>query len=215
MAKNRAQSGYTLIELVVVLVIIGIITAVGLRSLTEVNETGRFEETRSEMDRLAIAICGDPTLVSGGARSDFGYVGDVGALPPNLDALTSNPGGYATWDGPYISNEFSDGGATDWFKFDGWGIAYIYSGGRTIGSTGGSTALTRELAGSIDDLLYNDISIVITDLDKTPPGAVYADSVRFDLIYPNGSGGLTTDSRYPRPDGLSARYLLTPVRTRT
>jgi general secretion pathway protein G len=202
MRKGRIQSGYTLIELVLVLVIIGILASVGLKSLSAVNQTGRIEETKQELERLAYAIAGNPALVSGGTRTDFGYIGDVGGLPPNLDALIANPGGMATWRGPYISDPFSDGGPTDWFKYDGWGVAYSYTGGRTISSTGGPSTLTRELAGSVADLLYNRVTAVITDLDKTPPGPDYVDSIRFDLVYGNGTGGLTTASRNPRPDGL-------------
>jgi hypothetical protein len=167
-----------------------------------VNETARFEETRAEMDRLARAICGDPSLVSGGARSDFGYVGDVGALPPNLDALAANPGGYTTWRGPYVADRFSSGGPSDWFKYDGWGKAYTYTGGLAINSTGGPAPLSRELAGSMADLLYNRVVVVVTDLDQTPPGPDYADSIRLALTFPDGAGGLTTRLRSPGPDGL-------------
>ncbi len=201
MTGRRLQNGYTLIEMVLVLVIIGIIATVGLNSLTAVNRTARFEETRTEMDRLADAIVGDPSMVSGGARCDFGYVGDVGSLPPNLDALVSNPGGYATWKGPYIGDEFSPDGSSSSFKFDAWGRAYTYSGGTTITSNGGAGSLTRDLAVGLDDLLYNDVTVVVYDLDRTPPGATYRDSVRVVLSYPNGTGSVTTASVNPRSDG--------------
>lgn len=204
MAAKQTQDGYTLIEMVLVLVIVGIIATVGLNSLTAVNETNRFEQTRAELDRLAVAIAGDPALVSGGVRSDFGYLGDVGALPPNLDALISNPGGYATWEGPYYSDEFSTDGSSSEFKLDAWGRAYSYSGGRTISSTGGSVTLTRELASSTDDLLRNRLRVVVYDLDRTPPGPTYRDSVRVVLNYPNGAGGMATRAAYPGSDGLAS-----------
>jgi len=134
MARRRSQKGYTLIEMVLVLVIIATIATVGLKSLTAVHQTSRFEETRQELDRLAAAIVGDPSFVSGGSRTDFGYVGDVGSLPPNLDALVTNPGGYATWDGPYLGDDFSTDGSSSTFKIDAWGAAYSYSGGVTVAS---------------------------------------------------------------------------------
>ena len=68
----------------------------------------RTETTIARMDMLARAIAGDPNLISGGVRSDFGYVGDVGALPSNLDQLVTNPG-YSTWGGPYVRDEYSAG----------------------------------------------------------------------------------------------------------
>ena len=203
MKKHRSENGYTLIELVLVIVIIGILASVGLRSLTAVNQTARFEETRQEMDRLARAIAGDPSLTSGGARSNFGYVGDVGGLPANLDALASNPGGWSTWKGPYINNEFTSGGGSTDYKYDAWGRAYSYTGGITLSSTGGGTTLTRAVAASAADLLYNRVRLEVTDLDNTPPGTTFDDSVTFALTVPNGVGGLATRTRRPNPDGTA------------
>jgi prepilin-type N-terminal cleavage/methylation domain-containing protein len=203
MIKRQSQNGYTLIEMVLVLVIIGIIASVGLGSLTAANKSRRIEETRLEMDRLATALVGDPSIVSAGARTDFGYVGDVGSLPLSLDALIANPGGYTTWKGPYHGDEFSTDGSSSSFKLDAWGRAYIYSGGTTITSSGGATVLTRNLAGDLDDLLGNNVTVVVYDLDRTPPGATFRDSVRVVLSYPNGSGGVALASVIPRSDGTA------------
>ena len=96
---KEPAAGYTLIELVIVIIILGIITTVAMRSIKDTNQTARIEETKKELEQLAIAIAGNPDLISGGQRTDFGYVGDIGALPPNLDALVQNPGGYTTWKG--------------------------------------------------------------------------------------------------------------------
>ena len=71
------------------------------------------------MEMLARAIVGNPSLTQNGARSDFGYVGDVGAFPPNLQALYQSPGGYATWDGPYVTTSFAVDSTG--FKTDAWG----------------------------------------------------------------------------------------------
>jgi general secretion pathway protein G len=204
MAKLGSQNGYTMIELVIVLVIIGIIAGVGVKSLQSANETARIEETKQELNRLACAVAGDPNLVSGGFRSDFGYVGDVGNLPPTLTALTINPGGYATWKGPYLRDKLSVGGSDSEFERDAWGKLYGYSGGVTITASGGPSAITRQIAGSANDLLRNRVAVAITDLDNTPPGPDHRDSVRCLLTYPNASGGLTTLSRTPRSDGYVA-----------
>jgi len=196
--------GYTLIELVLVLVIVGVLASVGLKSLSAVNQTTRIEETRQEMERIACAIVGNPSLVSGGSRTDFGYVGDIGSLPPNLDALATNPGGYTTWDGPYLVDDFTSGGANTKFKYDAWGAAYAYSAGVGVTSTGGGLTMTKQLAGSVSDLLRNQVKVVVTDLDHTPPGPVYSDSIRFVLRVPNGSGSYTNKSRTPRDDGFAS-----------
>ncbi len=203
MARLTSKTGYSLIELVVVILIIGIITSIAIRSLRSSNETARTEQTKKELDQLAWAIAGQPDLVSGGQRTDYGYIGDVGSMPSNLDALVSNPG-YSTWDGPYIHDDFypQDTSSETEFKIDAWGSAYAYTDGLTITSQGGGTSITREIASSLDHLLRNRVSAVVTDLDNTPPGETYKDSITFLLTYPNGSGSMTTGTRYPAADGF-------------
>ena len=137
MNKPKSESGFTLVEVVMVIIIMAIIAAVAMRSMDKGLETARVEETRNEMNQLAEAIAGNPSLYSNGMRTSFGYVGDVGSLPANLDALTTNPG-YGTWKGPYIRSDFS-GYASD-FKKDAWGVNYVYNAAaRTITSTGSGT----------------------------------------------------------------------------
>ena len=201
MHRLNSQNGYSLVELVVVLIIVGVLTGVALSSLTRVNDTARYEETKSELDRLKQAIAGDPGLVSGGSRTDYGYVGDVGSLPPNLVALVTNPGGYATWDGPYLGDDFSTDGSSTEYLNDAWGRAYTYASGVTIASSGGPTTVTRELGNSVSSLIYNPVSAVITDIDNSPPGPDYKDSLSATLIYPNGAGALASASVNPQADG--------------
>ena len=210
--RIRRQSGYSLVELVVVIVILGVLSSVAVKSIRLSTETARVEETKRELDQLACAIAGDPKLVSGGARTDFGYVGDVGAMPANLDALVQNPGSYSTWSGPYIRDDFYASAASmeSEFKQDAWGRAYTYSGGNTIVSTGSGSSITRRIANSTSDLLNNTVVVVVTDIDGSPPGATYADSVRIVLEYPNGSGAITTSTIYPHTGG-SAEFTSVPV----
>jgi len=199
--KRHSDSGYTLVEVLLVVIILGILSTVALKSLGKVNETARIERTKQTLDRLAVAIAGDPLVITDGQRASFGYVGDVGALPPNLDALVQNPGGYSTWKGPYVRDQFTSGGANSSFKQDGWGNNILYSGTITLITTSGGTALTRNIAGSVADLTLNRITAVITDWDRTPPGTTYKDSLRCVLSYPNGSGAITNRTRYPDRGG--------------
>jgi len=195
-------SGYTLIEMILVVIIVGVIATIALNSLKAVNNTARFEETKRELEALAFAMTGDPNKISGGSRTDYGYVGDVGSLPANLNALVTNPGGFSTWRGPYLSDPFSVDGSSSQYLYDGWGSSYSYSSGLTIASNGGPSAVTRVLANSIDDMLYNSVSLVVTDIDNSPPGIAYRDSLRIVLRYPDGSGGMQSSIRYPRSDGF-------------
>ena len=101
---NHSQSGFTLIEVIAVVVIAGILATIAINQLAPITDRIRLEETKMEMDLLATAIAGNSKLNNNGVRADFGYIGDVGALPPDLDALITNPGSYSTWKGPYIKN---------------------------------------------------------------------------------------------------------------
>lgn len=191
--------GFTLIELVMVLVIAGIVAAVAMQKLGPSSQTVRVEETKREMDALAEAIAGSPSLANNGTRTSFGYVGDVGALPPNLTALMANPGGYTTWKGPYIADRFVQ--TPDDYKKDAWQVDYQYTGGVTITSTGSGSAVVRQVAASTDALLRNRVGGNVRDLDGTPPGTVECDSVRILLTVPNGAGGLTTRTKTPDAGG--------------
>jgi type II secretory pathway pseudopilin PulG len=188
----------TLVEVVVLVILAGILATVAVGSLSTLSETARVEETKRELDALAYAIAGNPGLHSNGVRSDFGYVGDIGTLPQNLDALRTNPGGYATWKGPYVASPFTQD--ADDFKKDAWGREYQYDGGVTVTSTGGS-GLVRRIANSAHDLLVNEVSGVIFDQTGRPPGDRYRDSVWVLLTAPNGVGGLLTRAALPDAAG--------------
>jgi prepilin-type N-terminal cleavage/methylation domain-containing protein len=210
LGRYRKETGYTLIELILVLIIIGIIATVALNSLRSSTSAARVEKTKRLLERITFAIAGNPTLVSGGGRTDYGYVGDVGSLPPNLDALAQNPGGYSTWRGPYIRDEFTSGGTSATYESDAWGNALVYGGGTTVSSTGGGSAITRTFADSVGALLRNRVTAVITDLARGVPGDTYDDSVQVLLSVPNGIGGTTTKSRHPNTTGY-VRFDSIPV----
>ncbi|HUV31614.1 MAG TPA: prepilin-type N-terminal cleavage/methylation domain-containing protein [Acidobacteriota bacterium] len=203
MPALQKDNGYSLIELIAALIIIAVMVTIALKSLGTVTDTARMEQTRKSLSGLADAVVGNPELLSNGARTDYGYVGDVGALPPDLDALASNPGSYTTWNGPYIQRDFTLGGSADNFKTDAWGKPYSYTGLAII-SSGGGTTLTRQLANSVDDLLFNRVLCSITDLDHTPPGNAYRDSIRCVLVCPDGAGALSSRILSVDPDGSVA-----------
>lgn len=192
LSNNR---GFTLIELVMVIAIIGIISAVATIQMIPSLETARIEATKSEMQALAFAIVGNPDVYTNGARSDFGYVGDIGALPPNLDALTVNPG-FATWDGPYIKSDIN----SDDFKKDGWDVAYTYVD-TLLRSTGSGTNIDEIFSPRLSALVSNSVSGYIIDADDEMPGSIYRDSLLLNLIYPDGTGGISTASIIPGSNG--------------
>lgn len=143
--SKLGQGGFTLIELVIVIVVLGIIAAVAIPKFGNFAENSKINATKEEMIALKRAIVGNPTAVSGGAYIDRGFEGDVGFAPSSLTDLVIKPGSVSVynqltrlgWNGAYID---SSGG--DYIK-DAWGDNYVYSfASRTITSTaGGGTSI--------------------------------------------------------------------------
>lgn len=196
-----------MIELLIVIVIIGILASVAVHSMIPSLEDSRTLETEQEMEMLAAAIVGDPDLTQGNVRCDFGYVGDVGAFPADLQDLYQNPGGYSTWDGPYIASGYSED--ADGFKIDGWGKAYSFNG-TSISSSGGGSTITKKIASATGDYLLNSFHGSIVDSDNTQPGVDYADSIDVAVSVPGGSGGVLAKTCRPDPSG-SFRFDSLPV----
>ncbi|MDF1544353.1 MAG: prepilin-type N-terminal cleavage/methylation domain-containing protein [bacterium] len=137
------QFGFTLIELVIVIVVLGIIAAVAIPRFGALTENSKVTATQSEMQTLKRAIVGNPEAVSGGEFVDRGYEGDVGFLPNSLSDLVSKPDSVAAydkltrlgWNGPYID------GSADYLN-DSWGNSYSYDiGNRNIMSVGGTDTI--------------------------------------------------------------------------
>ncbi len=184
--RCRNNHGFTLIELVIIILILGIISTVAMRQIGPNIETARVEQTVRELDEIALAITGDPLAYADGARSSFGYIGDIGALPPNLEALVTNPG-LGNWNGPYLGFGLSPAD----FKQDGWGTEYVYTG-TLIRSTGSGTNIDKILASSSSVLLGNPIAGTVSNADGTAPGLIFADSIEIRLVYPDGAGSVST-----------------------
>ena len=194
--RLKSTHGFTLIELVIVILIIGVIGTVATLRMQESIETARYEQTKQELDQLARAIAGNPRIHSAGASSDFGFVGDNGALPTTLDELTQNPGGWTTWDGPYIESGLNG----DDFKKDAWNGNYVYTD-TLLRSTGSGTTIDKLIAVSSAVLLSNVVSGYVVDADMEPPSAGFVDSVTIVLTYPDGSGGFAQPSVHPDTHG--------------
>jgi len=107
--KINKESGFTLVEMLVVLVIIGLIAGlVGPRVLNYVNEA-RIKTTKIEIENISSAI-------------DLFSI-DVGRYPTSnegLEALIKQPSGVDVWNGPYLKVKGGN------LPKDPWNHDYIY-----------------------------------------------------------------------------------------
>lgn len=190
------QNGYTLVELVVIILVVAVLVGIAASRMQESISEAKYEQTLSEMDQLTHAMTGNPETYAQGARSNFGFAGDNGALPPNLNALAHNPGGWATWNGPYI-----DSGATGAeYAQDAWGTSYILSD-TLLRSTGSGSNLDKVVIGSSSMVTGNVVRGNFVDADHHLPATGSSDDVVFRLVVPNGSGGYAVRIDTLNPDG--------------
>lgn len=132
-SKRRLASGFTLLELLVVVLIIGLLTGVvGPRLMGQI---GRSEATaaKAQIDALDKAV--------------QAYRLDMGQFPSNeqgLATLMIAPGGEGRWRGPYLKGAI---------PLDPWGQPYIYRVPGTQGRDYDLQSLGRDKApgGSGDD----------------------------------------------------------------
>lgn len=138
------ESGFTLVELVIIIVTLGILAAVAIPRFSNIAEGSRVTATREELHRLKLAVIGNPSAVSAGVYTDRGFEGDVGFAPERLEDLAMKPDTVALfnkftrlgWNGPYIDSSGGD------YLSDAWGAAYVYDPAlRRIASIGGGDTI--------------------------------------------------------------------------
>ena len=97
--RHSSQPGMTLMEIIIVVIILGILAGISMRSIQRIDSNARFNETIDEMNILAEAIVGNPSVIQNDIRIDFGYVGDTGVMPPTIEDLFSNVSSVSGWEG--------------------------------------------------------------------------------------------------------------------
>jgi len=146
--KQKMQ-GFTLLELVVVVALLGMIASLATDFTIFNNNQNRFDITKTKLDSIHQAILGVPGSTVNGEVVISGFVADTGEVPRHLIALvvggyclnpkflrnaadceTNNSGDwqtYANWDGPYlqaldlVEGRFNSSDISYQVFRDGWG----------------------------------------------------------------------------------------------
>jgi len=95
--------GFTLVELLLVLMILALIGGLVLPRIIGKAEGAKVKAAALQVDRLAMAV--------------ESYYLDTGSTPDNLDLLISEPGNVKGWNGPYVRASLLK---------DPWGRDYEY-----------------------------------------------------------------------------------------
>lgn len=144
------ERGFTLIELVIVIILLGIMSAVVVPKFGTLLLRSKINATKGDLMVIREAIVGSGDLVSGGLVSGAGYKYDVGASPSQLEDLITRQAGVNAWNkylqlgwnGPYLQDDGNDD-----YKYDAWGNAYTLTDSSIV-SNG-----PDELAGGGDDIV--------------------------------------------------------------
>jgi general secretion pathway protein G len=102
-AQPRAQGGFTLVELLLVLVILALIAGLVLPGIIGKAEGAKVRAAASQISRIAMSV-------------ESFYL-DTGKTPDSLDELVDEPGDVAGWNGPYIKRSILK---------DPWGREYQF-----------------------------------------------------------------------------------------
>lgn len=124
----RRCDGFTLVELVIIIVTLGILAAVAVPRFVDLSENSKVTATKDEMARIKRAIVSNAAVVVGGEYVDRGFEGDVGFVPGSLADLAYRPDSIAVydplsrlgWNGPYLDSTGTE------YLTDAWGNGYTY-----------------------------------------------------------------------------------------
>ena len=101
--KYQVQRGFTLVELLLVLVILALIAGLVLPGIIGKAEGAKVRVASSQISRISMSV--------------ETYYLDTGSTPGSLADLVSEPAGASGWNGPYIKNSILK---------DPWGKEYQF-----------------------------------------------------------------------------------------
>ena len=85
--KRHKSAGFTMLELLVVIALLGVLTLAGTTLLIDDGDWKRQDETEARWDAIRKAIIGEPNLNLNGSPYVAGFVADMGRLPQSISEL--------------------------------------------------------------------------------------------------------------------------------
>ncbi len=102
-ARRNGQRGFTLVELLLVLVILALIAGLVLPGIIGKAESAKAKAASSQISRISMSV-------------ESFYL-DTGSTPDSIEDLVNEPAGVSGWNGPYIKNSLLK---------DPWGRPYQF-----------------------------------------------------------------------------------------
>lgn len=102
--NKNGQRGFTLVELLLVLVILALIAGLVLPNIIGTAETAKFKAAAQQINHISQSV-------------DLYYM-DTTQIPSSLEDLVTEPSGVSNWNGPYIKKALLK---------DPWKRPYVFS----------------------------------------------------------------------------------------
>ena len=224
----QGSRGLTFMEVIIMMAIIAVIMATGMKANQNVQFREKFEDTLLEMQLIKRAIVGNSELKSDGIRNDFGYVGEMGRLPTTLTEIMSRgaqaAGSYNStfhitsgWVGPYLQElftNFTSGPLTDEFdRTYEWDLTELPNGGDTISARIISRGADKVTGGTGID---QDITLEVFKREWRGDitGKAFDEAGKklknatVKVYFQNGSGGIGTRTDLTNSKGIYSFFSL-------
>ena len=171
--QRPLEQGFTLLELIVVVALLGLITSLATDYAVEQTNQQRYTTTQQRMAQIQYAIAGDASRTLNGQPDISGFYADMGRLPITLSELTEAPidcdldtagvqacpatfsaalGRTIGWNGPYIAAAI--------VAADGWGNPWQWNSATGTLSSLGMDGATGKLTGQVFE---DEVSLLIPE----------------------------------------------------
>ena len=163
MQRRTHQHGFSILELLIAIAIIGILSTITISSINNIRDRGRQARAQVELKQIANAMTllkNDTNLWPGAQEPDCYPTTAGGNEIENLNAatagITQTHASFPGWGGPYM----------DEIPLDPWGTHYFFDTDYTLGSNE-VAVLGSYGPNGIGNNLYDDDDVVLV-MAETP-----------------------------------------------